>query len=65
MREDLESNVAFHLDAGLPGDRSTVLVLDLAMTGLILEHLTLPALLEPESIESLTETIVATVVPVQ
>ncbi|MFG2193352.1 TetR/AcrR family transcriptional regulator [Streptomyces sp. NPDC048639] len=48
IREDLEGNVRFHLDAGLPGDRTTVLVLYFAMLGLIVEHLTLPGVLTME-----------------
>jgi DNA-binding transcriptional regulator YbjK len=63
VRADLEAGTAFHLDAGLPGGRSTVQVLYLAMTGLILQALTVPEVLSPDSVESLTETIVRTVVP--
>jgi DNA-binding transcriptional regulator YbjK len=63
MHQELEANIAFHLDAGFPGDRSTVLVLHLAMTGLLFEHLTLPDVLEPHSLEELTAIVVETVVP--
>jgi AcrR family transcriptional regulator len=62
---DLEAGIAFHSDAGLPGGRSTVQVLYLAMTGLILQALTVPEVLSPDSVESLTETIVQTIVPPQ
>ncbi|MEI5582601.1 MULTISPECIES: TetR/AcrR family transcriptional regulator [unclassified Agromyces] len=52
-----------HVDGGFPGDRSTVLVLYLAMTGLLLEHLTLPDLLGPVDVEAVVDRIVTTVVP--
>ncbi|MEU5691222.1 TetR family transcriptional regulator [Actinosynnema sp. NPDC020468] len=42
---NVEANVAFHLDAGLPGDRTDVVLLYLGMTGLLVEHLTLPDVL--------------------
>jgi DNA-binding transcriptional regulator YbjK len=63
MRRQLEANVAFHLDAGFPGDRSTVLVLHLAMTGLLFEHLTLPAVLGDRGLDELTTMVVEAVVP--
>ncbi|WP_448641968.1 TetR/AcrR family transcriptional regulator [Geodermatophilus sp. URMC 63] len=46
VREDLEANVAYHLDTGLPGDATTAVLLYLAVNGLIVEHLTLPAVLD-------------------
>ncbi|MER5196026.1 TetR/AcrR family transcriptional regulator [Streptomyces sp. NPDC002755] len=68
VRGDLEYGMDFHREAGLPGGDETVVVLYLAMLGLILEHLTLPGVLDgvlpgvgvPEG---LVERIVATVVP--
>ncbi|NUS22862.1 MAG: TetR family transcriptional regulator [Streptomyces sp.] len=68
VRADLEQGMEFHRDAGLPGGDETVTVLYLAMLGLLLEHLTLPGVLEgvlpgvgvPEG---LVERIVETVVP--
>jgi AcrR family transcriptional regulator len=68
VRGDLQHGMDFHRDAGLPGGDETVVVLYLAMLGLILEHLTLPGVLDgvlpavgvPEG---LVERIVATVVP--
>ncbi|MFI8530185.1 TetR/AcrR family transcriptional regulator [Streptomyces aquilus] len=68
VRGDLEQGMAFHRDAGLPGGDETVVVLYLAMLGLILEHLTLPGVLDgvlpgvgvPEG---LVERVVARVVP--
>ena len=68
VRADLEQGMEFHRDAELPGGDETVTVLYLAMLGLLLEHLTLPGVLEgvlpgvgvPED---LVERIVETVVP--
>jgi DNA-binding transcriptional regulator YbjK len=65
VRADLDAGISFHVEAGLPGGRSTVQVLYLAMTGLILQALTVPEVLAPDSVESLTETIVRTIVPQQ
>ncbi|MBO1413124.1 TetR/AcrR family transcriptional regulator [Streptomyces sp. FH025] len=63
IREELEANTAYHLSEGLPGDRETVLVLYLAMTGLILEHLTLPEVLGLDGLPGLVDTIVERIVP--
>jgi DNA-binding transcriptional regulator YbjK len=46
VRGDLDYGIEFHQAAGLPGGAETVTVLYLAMLGLILEHLTLPEVLE-------------------
>ena len=48
VRADLEANLAFHEEAGMPGGRDTVLVLYLALNWLVTEHLTLPGVLAPE-----------------
>jgi DNA-binding transcriptional regulator YbjK len=50
ISDDLEQNVRFHLDAGLPGDRTTVVSLYLAMSGLMVERLTLPDVLPEEQV---------------
>ncbi|MFD5796427.1 TetR/AcrR family transcriptional regulator [Streptomyces diastatochromogenes] len=68
VRGDLEQGIGFHREAGLPGGDETVTVLYLAMLGLILEHLTLPGVLdgvlEGVSVpEGLVERIVTTIVP--
>ncbi|MFG2887767.1 TetR/AcrR family transcriptional regulator [Streptomyces sp. NPDC048297] len=68
VRGDLEQGMQFHREAGLPGDDQTVTVLYLAMLGLILEHLTLPGVLDGaldgvNVPEDLVERIVTTVVP--
>ncbi|MFF8771177.1 TetR/AcrR family transcriptional regulator [Kitasatospora sp. NPDC015120] len=63
VRQELEANIAYHLDEGFPGDRETVVVLYLAMTGLLVEHLTLPDVLGPENLPALVDTLVARTVP--
>jgi DNA-binding transcriptional regulator YbjK len=68
VRGDLEEGMEFHRAAGLPGGDETVVVLYLAMLGLILEHLTLPGVLNGvlptvDVPDALVERIVATVVP--
>lgn len=63
VREELDANVAYHLGQGLPGDRETVVVLYLAMTGLILEQLTLPEVLGTDGLTALIDAIVERVVP--
>lgn len=68
VRGDLDEGIAFHRAAGLPGGEEVVTVLYLAMLGLILEHLTLPDVLDgvlpgvgvPDG---LVERIAATIVP--
>ncbi|MFL5996196.1 MAG: TetR/AcrR family transcriptional regulator [Streptomyces sp.] len=68
VRADLEEGMRFHREAGLPGGDETVMVLYLAMLGLLLEHLTLPGVLEGALPgtgvpDALVERIVDTIVP--
>ncbi|MEU5422704.1 TetR/AcrR family transcriptional regulator [Streptomyces sp. NPDC001407] len=63
VRTAFDENVRFHLDAGLPGDADTVLALHLAMTGLLLEHFTLPEMLSGTELDQLVETVVTRVLP--
>ncbi|MGW7207769.1 TetR/AcrR family transcriptional regulator [Streptomyces sp. NPDC054837] len=68
VRGDLEHGMRFHRDAGLPGGDETVVVLYLAMLGLILEHLTLPGVLDGALPgvgvpEGMVERVVGAVVP--
>ncbi|MEV0173309.1 TetR family transcriptional regulator [Streptomyces sp. NPDC050803] len=70
VRADLEEGMEFHRNAGLPGGDETVTVLYLAMLGLLLEHLTLPGVLEGvlpgvTVPDGLIERIVETIVPVE
>ncbi|MFE0460869.1 TetR/AcrR family transcriptional regulator [Kitasatospora sp. NPDC058965] len=48
LRADLDANIAFHLGERLPGDRDAVVLLYLGMTGLILDRLTLPDLVDQD-----------------
>ncbi|MDQ1036212.1 DNA-binding transcriptional regulator YbjK [Streptomyces sp. V3I8] len=68
VRGDLEQGMEFHRAAGLPGGDETVTILYLAMLGLILEHLTLPGVLDGvlpgvTVPDGLVERIVTTIVP--
>ncbi|MFF4353330.1 TetR/AcrR family transcriptional regulator [Streptomyces sp. NPDC001530] len=68
VRGDLEQGMEFHRDAGLPGGDETVTVLYLAVLGLLLEHLTLPGVLDGvlpgvAVPDELLERIVTTIVP--
>ncbi|MFW6090291.1 MAG: TetR/AcrR family transcriptional regulator [Actinomycetota bacterium] len=61
---DLKANIRFHLDAGLPGDHATVLVLYLAMNGLLVEHLTLPGVLDEQApVQELADLVVSRIAP--
>ncbi|SDL30761.1 TetR/AcrR family transcriptional regulator [Streptomyces indicus] len=59
----LDGNIAFHLDSGLPGDRITVVLLYLAMLGLIIDDLTVPDLLAPYPIDQLIEEMTRRLLP--
>jgi DNA-binding transcriptional regulator YbjK len=63
VRAELDENVRFHLASGLPGDADTVLVLYLAMTGVLLEHFTLPGVLSVEELDRIVKTVVDGIVP--
>lgn len=58
VAEGLEFNVAFNEDAGLPGDRTAIVLLYFAMTGLIYERLTLPGVVAPMDLDELVEAMV-------
>jgi DNA-binding transcriptional regulator YbjK len=63
--DNLTAIVGDHVEGGFPGDAETAVLLYLAMTGLLVEHLTLPELLEGVgyATEDIVEAIVTTVVP--
>lgn len=63
QRAELEANVNWHLESGLPGDRQGVVLLYLAMLGLIVDDLTAPALLEPYPVEGLIGAMVERLLP--
>ncbi|MET9423261.1 MULTISPECIES: TetR family transcriptional regulator [unclassified Streptomyces] len=57
LAAELETNIRFHLDTGLPGDRTDVTLLHLAVHGMIVDDLTVPAVLDgraPALIDALT-----------
>ncbi|MFI6879582.1 TetR/AcrR family transcriptional regulator [Streptomyces sp. NPDC050400] len=46
LRGDLDEGIAFNAQAGLPGGAEEITLLYLGMLGLILEHLTMPGMLD-------------------
>ncbi|MGW3010877.1 TetR/AcrR family transcriptional regulator [Streptomyces sp. NPDC001219] len=48
IRATLHDDIRCHLEGGLPGDRTGVMLIYLAMTGLTLEQLTLPGVVVPD-----------------
>ncbi|MFD3518109.1 TetR/AcrR family transcriptional regulator [Streptomyces sp. NPDC058657] len=62
---DFQGNVQFHQERGLPGDAEDMQVLFLAMTGLLLEHFTLPDVMtgSPEVLDALVERVVERIIP--
>ncbi|MGK5630543.1 TetR/AcrR family transcriptional regulator [Streptomyces sp. URMC 123] len=63
LTADLQESIDFHLGAGLPGDRTTVVLLHLAMSGLIADDLTVPDILAPYSPDELIDAMVERVLP--
>ncbi|NEE08427.1 TetR family transcriptional regulator, partial [Streptomyces sp. SID7499] len=63
VRAGFEESFSFHRDHGLPGDPDAFLVLYLAMTGVLLEHFTLPDMLGDEGLDHLVETVVTRIIP--
>ncbi|MFF4762095.1 TetR/AcrR family transcriptional regulator [Streptomyces sp. NPDC001292] len=62
---ELDANIDFHLGGGLPGDRTGVVVLYLAMLGLIVEDLTVPELLAPHRLDALIDVMVKRLLPAE
>ncbi|MET9603656.1 TetR family transcriptional regulator [Streptomyces sp. NPDC006512] len=60
---ELEANVTWHLDAGLPGDREGVVLLYLAMLGLIVDDLTAPTMLDASETDRLLGVMVERLLP--
>ncbi|MEI5136503.1 hypothetical protein RB199_35165 [Streptomyces libani] len=58
IRATLDDDIRFHLENGLPGDRTAVVLIYLAMTGLMLEQLTLPGVVPDEETEGLISALV-------
>ncbi|MBE1492692.1 TetR/AcrR family transcriptional regulator [Plantactinospora soyae] len=60
---NLRDSIRFHLDAELPGDQTTVLVLYLAMSGLLVDDLTVPGVLAPFHLDELIANLVERILP--
>ncbi|MFG2874404.1 TetR/AcrR family transcriptional regulator [Streptomyces sp. NPDC048337] len=63
QRAELDANVAWHLEAGLPGDPQGVVLLYLAMLGLIVDDLTAPTMLDGYPEETLIDAMVERLLP--
>ena len=60
---ELDANIDFHLGNGLPGDRTGVVLLYLAMLGLIVDDLTVPDLLTPHRLDALIDAMATRLLP--
>ncbi|MFD0153379.1 TetR/AcrR family transcriptional regulator [Streptomyces sp. NPDC055721] len=63
LRDDLDLNIRLHVESGMPGDADTVRVLYFALTGLLLDHFTVPGLHAERDLDELVETVVDRIVP--
>lgn len=63
FRANLDQIIHAHVEGGFPGDHTTAVLLYIAMSGLLLEHLTLPGVLGDEPVETIVEALVDTLVP--
>ncbi|MEU7899462.1 TetR family transcriptional regulator [Nonomuraea sp. NPDC049152] len=63
IRADVDMNVKYHLESGLPGDATTVKLLYLALNWLIVERLTLPEVFSAEDAEELVVRAVERLIP--
>ncbi|MFJ9614422.1 TetR/AcrR family transcriptional regulator [Streptomyces noursei] len=58
IRSDVDQNIGYHLNSGLPGDATMVVLLYLALNWLILESLTLPDLFSADQRQDLVTALV-------
>ncbi|MCC5480845.1 TetR/AcrR family transcriptional regulator [Streptomyces barringtoniae] len=65
LTAELDANIDFHLGRGLPGDRTGVVLLYLAMLGLIVDDLTVPELLTPHRLDTLIDAMVTRLLPAE
>lgn len=63
IRADLDLNIRVHLESGMPGDATTVVLLYLALNWLILERLTLPDVFGEEQVHGLVTDLVERILP--
>lgn len=61
--ESIEYEAQTFHDLGLPGDRTTVSLIHLAMNGLLAQLLTLPDTLTPDSADHLVHTLITQLIP--
>ncbi|KPC90529.1 MULTISPECIES: TetR/AcrR family transcriptional regulator [Streptomyces] len=63
LRDELQGVIAFHRDIGMPGDDAGVVLLYLAMSGLLLDEMTLPGVLAaaPHDVDGLVHAAVSRV----
>ena len=63
LRDELQGVIAFHRDIGMPGDDAGVALLYLAMSGLLLDEMTLPGVLAaaPHDVDGLVRAAVSRV----
>ncbi len=59
----IHENLRFHVAGGYPGGQAAVTALYLAMSGLIVEHLTLPEAWQHTTFEALVDQLVEQIVP--
>lgn len=63
IRENVQENIDFHLNSGMPGDADTVVMLYLSLNWLILERLTLPDVFGEDRAAALISAAVDQIVP--
>lgn len=63
IRENVQMNIDFHLESGMPGDADTVVMLYLSLNWLILERLTLPDVFGEDRAAALISAAVDQIVP--
>ncbi|WP_406863068.1 TetR family transcriptional regulator [Streptomyces sp. HUAS MG47] len=63
LKSDLDANIRLHLTAHMPGDADTVRLLYFALTGLLMDHLTVPGMHDERALDSIIEMVVRRVVP--
>jgi AcrR family transcriptional regulator len=63
IRADVDHNINFHVESGLPGDTTTVILLYLALNWLMVERLTLPDVFPAGQIDDLITDLVARALP--
>jgi DNA-binding transcriptional regulator YbjK len=63
IRADVDANIRYHEESGLPGDATTVVLLYLALNWLILERLTLPDVFPEDGVHDLVTEVVERILP--